>query len=1055
MKLQLLFRIQVICVILTICLSSLQAQWQFEGSPESGYVTNYSTDGTRTYLLAVAGLFVSQDDGNTWSNIPLPDSLFLMNEVRAEGGSIYLYTRWDWLQFFPMAMYRSDDMGQTWINILPNYDFPFGFSRPLIEGDTLMIAGDVHHFISFNNGDTYSDITNDINKEKLFYHQNELYTLDGEKLYTSSDTGNNWELIYTSPDTFSALEVYATGNLLYRIETNENIASPTVYIHSSSDGGVTWTLKSILHSIQFWQPVMIGEGSQLFLYTTEGVLDIYHSADGGTTWQEISDAPSSSQYSFSDGVLFVEDIEQVIFSKDLGETFETHQSGFTAADITKICPSHNGVFTVANEAVFQKDASNTWTSLPTFEDIISTEDGHLIAEVDFYTVRSADGGITWDTILPADFGESQFPSHGGFLAANNVFFLQGYPSDWVSTDYGVSWQHFEVNNSEGSSLYLVAHDETGYVFVDDFLSIYKTVDLINWEDISYNLFDPFLNDYEYVFCHNGYVYIKTTLILYRLAPGETEWLAIVPDFSNNDPTPQLPYFTCLASAGDILFAGLYGWGVFASLDNGNSWTPFNLGLSDYQARTLKVLNDTLYLGVDGGLWARPISEFVVHAFSGIVYNDINANGIQEQGENGLANILVEKKNENKLISSATDGHFQLYGESTLIDTIQAVAPLYGTISTAPHVVTNSVDSLKIGVHFIPGIFDASIVITNAVLFRPGFESTIVVTYKNKGTEPTDLVAQFVLPDDLEYISASLDPTIFLDTLSWHLTGVEPGVSGNIYIHIKTKVSVPIGTLVELHAYIEIKENSDAVPLDNEDHVTVAVVGSIDPNDKSVSPSGFITPAMIADTQRLEYTIRFQNTGNYPATFVRIQDTLSSHLDLSSLEILSASHPFTWSLLPQNVLDVYFEDINLPDSTADERSSHGFVKFAINVKTNLSLADQIENKAYIYFDFNQPVITNTVGSTVGFPSATKDLTRKLSLSASPVPTKDFVTISIENTPSTGEVVLSLYDSKGTFVKSLTSSSTDNIRIDMRNLSSGIYLLQATLGDQQGLIKLLKN
>ncbi|MBP7240134.1 MAG: T9SS type A sorting domain-containing protein [Saprospiraceae bacterium] len=1050
-----LLRIQMITIILAMCYSSMQAQWQFEGSPESGYVTNYSTDGTRTYLLAVAGLFVSQDDGNTWSNIPLPDSIFLMNEVHAEGGSIYLYTRWDWLQFFPMAFYRSDDMGQTWMNILPDYDFPFGFSRPLIKGDTVMVAGDVHHFTSFNKGNTYTDITDDINNDKLFYHQNELYTLDGEKLYTSSDMGNNWELIYTSPDTFSALEVYATGNVLYRIETDENIASPTVYIHSSSDSGVTWTLKSILHSIEFWQPVMIGEGGQLFLYTTEGVLDLYHSADGGTTWQEISDAPSSSQYSFSDGVLYVEDIEQLIFSKDLGETFESHQSGFTAADITKICPGHSGLFAVANEAVFQKDESNAWTSLPTFEDIFSTEDGHLIAEVDFDFVRSSDGGISWDTIQPADFGQSQIPPFSGFSTANNVFFLDAYPLDWISTDYGATWQQFEVNNSEDSGLYLVAYDETGYVFVDDFLGIYKTVDLVNWVDITYDLFDPFLNDFEYVFCHNGYVYIKTTISLYRLAPGETEWLVLSPDFSGHPPASQLPYFSCLASSGDILFAGLYGWGVYASLDNGNSWTAFNLGLSDYQVRTLKVLNDTLYAGVDGGLWARPVSEFVVYAYSGIVYNDKNANGIQEQGEDGLVNIFVEKKNENKIFTSDSDGHFQVYGESISTDTIQAVAPLYGSISTAPHVVSDPVDSLKIGVHFIPGIYDASVVITNSVLFRPGFESSIVITYKNKGTETTDLDVQFILPDQLEYISASLDPTIFSDTLSWHIQGVAPGASGNIYIDIKTKASVPIGSLVYLDAFIEIQENSDADPLDNEDHVAVAVVGSIDPNDKTVSPSGYITPMMIADTQRLEYTIRFQNTGNFPASFVRIQDTLSSHLDLSSLEILSASHSYTWQLLPQNVLDVYFENINLPDSTADERSSHGFVKFAINAKTNLQLADHIDNTAYIYFDFNQPVVTNTVRNNVGFGTGTKDPSKRLSLSASPVPTKDFVTISIDNADVSGDVKLSLYDSKGVSIKSQTAFDTANIRIDMRELPSGIYLLQTKIGDKRGTISIVKN
>jgi uncharacterized repeat protein (TIGR01451 family) len=361
----------------------------------------------------------------------------------------------------------------------------------------------------------------------------------------------------------------------------------------------------------------------------------------------------------------------------------------------------------------------------------------------------------------------------------------------------------------------------------------------------------------------------------------------------------------------------------------------------------------------------------------------------------------------------------------------------------------------IGIHFIPGIYDGSVVITNTTPFRPGFESTITITYKNKGTETADLNIRFAIPDELEYISASPDPTFLLDTLYWNLNDIAPGTGGNILVSVKVDASVPIGTLIDLYGFIKVSEEGDANPADNETLVTVEVVGSYDPNDKAVFPSGFITPAMIADTARLEYTIRFQNTGNFPATFVRIQDTLSFNLDLTSLEILAASHPFSWKLLPHNVLDVYFDNINLPDSTSDERGSHGFVKMAINAKSSLRLADNIENRAYIYFDFNAPVVTNTVGSTVGFETGIKEPPKQLAMSVAPMPVKDILYISVEVPDVQGNVFLSLYDARGSFISSQRSSSLTNIQMNVRDLPSGLYFLQARIADHYGMVKVVKN
>ncbi|MCI4669909.1 MAG: hypothetical protein MRZ79_17365, partial [Bacteroidia bacterium] len=102
------------------------------------------------------------------------------------------------------------------------------------------------------------------------------------------------------------------------------------------------------------------------------------------------------------------------------------------------------------------------------------------------------------------------------------------------------------------------------------------------------------------------------------------------------------------------------------------------------------------------------------------------------------------------------------------------------------------------------------------------------------------------------------------------------------------------------------------------------LGSYDPNDKAaIPPAGDIPPDV-----PLAYTIRFQNTGTDTAFFINILDTLSQNLDVNTLEVQSASHPYEYEVLAQNpaVVRFRFDPIFLPDSTTDLEGSNGFVKF---------------------------------------------------------------------------------------------------------------------------------
>ena len=107
-----------------------------------------------------------------------------------------------------------------------------------------------------------------------------------------------------------------------------------------------------------------------------------------------------------------------------------------------------------------------------------------------------------------------------------------------------------------------------------------------------------------------------------------------------------------------------------------------------------------------------------------------------------------------------------------------------------------------------------------------------------------------------------------------------------------------------------------------------------------------------------HTIRFQNTGNYPAQKVRIVDTLDyAVLDVLSFQIIGASHTYTWEFKGSSVLEITFDNIQLVDSSVSYVESQGFFKYQIKFKDNITALSESEMSAYIYFDNNQPVITN--------------------------------------------------------------------------------------------------
>ncbi|WP_445974458.1 DUF7619 domain-containing protein [Okeania hirsuta] len=107
------------------------------------------------------------------------------------------------------------------------------------------------------------------------------------------------------------------------------------------------------------------------------------------------------------------------------------------------------------------------------------------------------------------------------------------------------------------------------------------------------------------------------------------------------------------------------------------------------------------------------------------------------------------------------------------------------------------------------------------------------------------------------------------------------------------------------------------------------------------------------------------TGSDTAINIRIEDHLSPLLDWETFTPGISSHHYAANLDKEGWSPSISPTIYLRTAPTNEAESHGFVHFTIAPKSADSKEfDHIQNEAAIFFDFNQPIITNTVENPDG-------------------------------------------------------------------------------------------
>lgn len=356
---------------------------------------------------------------------------------------------------------------------------------------------------------------------------------------------------------------------------------------------------------------------------------------------------------------------------------------------------------------------------------------------------------------------------------------------------------------------------------------------------------------------------------------------------------------------------------------------------------------------------------------GTVFRDENADGIQNEDEPGIPFYPVAVSGgAANLIYTNQDGEFSLrVSEGRQYEVAVATEDCYEAITTtSEYSLTYSADStynLNFGLQ--PGSGPATLrTLLNSSTIRCGFEHDFWLTVLNDGCQPLAGEAAVTFPEEMEFLGSDETPLSNEDnTLTFAFDTLLPNASQRIRIRFRMPDENFAGQLIDLGAVAGAVSGQGAMITSDTFAYSEILRCAIDPNDKQVSPSR-PEPSNSNYTQfdeTLRYTIRFQNTGNDTAFTVRIQDQIDESLNLETFKPLAASHPYSVSVRDDRTVVFLFENILLPDSTTNLPGSQGFVTFEINAHPGLDDFSTIPNTAGIYFDFNQPVITNTVTSTL--------------------------------------------------------------------------------------------
>lgn len=527
------------------------------------------------YIVADSGLFVSDNNGQSWSCIyqsTLINCLGINNNDQ-----IFIGIGFD--------LYRSIDKGETFSKIYTTVGVTqvitsiiFTSSNDIFIGTTWYYGLDLSVYKSTDNGNSWNATGVYGNVYKLIKNKNgDIYAGTPEGLFESTDNGNSWNRISEIADIYN-IEVNS-GNLLFINKYNG--------LYMTQDDGKDWTLLNSFLKHNFVTSILANNSNELVVGTIKG---IFLSSDNGKTWMRKNNGfnysiVTSLILSPNDTIYTVLNGNEIFESGDNGETWMQIDSIGSNYSINNILINNRGDLLIStNQGIYcKKKNSNSWT-LSGFKDVLinpfAKDPIGILYAVDNSSKNmycSTDNGDSWNQVnYPYNYFSGfsvlsvntiTFSSKGDIYVGCNGGGIQ------YSSDKATSWYPETDPLNGGNEKYLFIDTSNNYLWAgNDVDGIFKEV-IGGWQKVENGLNGNIINDL--IFVSQNKLFASTNEGIYTSSDYGDNWMEL------NNGLNNLATCPIVKNSNGILFVGTNGNGIFRSIESITSIKKGRYKLNQY------------------------------------------------------------------------------------------------------------------------------------------------------------------------------------------------------------------------------------------------------------------------------------------------------------------------------------------------------------------------------------------------------------------------------------------------------------------------------------------
>lgn len=395
-----------------------------------------------------------------------------------------------------------------------------------------------------------------------------LYTAISNSLYRSADFGNSWTLFYTS--TSSITSVLKLDN--------------KYFVGSSSNG-------------------------------------IVYSVDNGLNWNVINSGLSDlnvTAISLYDSTLICGTNSNGVFYFQSGQWIK-NESGMICSNIRSMSNANNNIITNDENKVYRLNMSGNWIDISpivTYDMFgsLSSMNDTIFLSVEYNTpswpndnpfiVFSPDNGNTWHNL----FNPVPFAGSGPYkiYCENGRLYAYEGAQMYYTNNLGLSWTDISLPSQYCNMFYdFIISNAIPYAAACGDGQLVKLDNIQNWV-LSNNGLPTDTEPLSLASCDSALFTYTRVHGMYVSFDNGNNWT-----YANNGlvtNNSSLDY----ANSGSNLFVTT-DYGVFATNDFGQNWVAINNGLKNLNASSIKILNDTLYVGTYGnGIWKQSITDIILN-----------------------------------------------------------------------------------------------------------------------------------------------------------------------------------------------------------------------------------------------------------------------------------------------------------------------------------------------------------------------------------------------------------------------------------------------------------